>query len=290
MTPVPITVLICAVALTGAVAAAAAQRPDGAEAFALILKVSAYVETFQKTFGSMVSEERYEQTVRPVPSATGRTNRANGPFHTVLLSDFLLVQIPGEGWLPFRDVFERDGKKVRDREERLAKLFLDESASRNTFEKARELMNESARYNIGNVSRNINIPTLVLTLLTPVNRSRMRFELDKVDDTGTIVEFKETSQPTYIATTAGRDLPVYGRFWIEADTGTILRTELHAVDTSVEAHITVHFQRDDGAGMFVPVRMEERYRRARDPNEVHGLATYSKFRRFQVSTTESIAP
>ena len=104
------------------------------------------------------------------------------------------------------------------------------------------------------------------------------------------MEFKETSRPTYVATTGGRDLPVYGRFWMDAATGTILRTELHAVDTGVEAHITVHFQHDAGAGMFVPVRMEERYRRARDPNEVHGLATYSKFRRFQVSTTESIEP
>ena len=116
----------------------------------------------------------------------------------MLLSDFLLVQVPGEGWLPFRDVFERDGKQVRDREERLAKLFLSESASRQTFDQAKEIMDESARYNIGNVSRNINIPTLVLTLLTPVNRTRMRFEFGKVDETGTIVEFKETSQPTYV--------------------------------------------------------------------------------------------
>jgi hypothetical protein len=266
----------------------ASQTAPADDAFPLVLKASAYVEAFQKNFGSMVSEERYEQTVRQSVSSNGRTNRSGGPPFTVLVSDFLLVQVPGEGWLPFRDVFERDGKKVRDREERLAKLFLSESARPN-FERAREIMDESARYNIGNVSRNINIPTLVLTLLTPVHRARMRFELDEVDDTGTIVEYKETSRPTYVATTGGRDLPVYGRFWIDPSSGTILRTELHAVDTGVEAHITVHFQHDPGAGMFVPVRMEERYRRARDPNEVHGLATYSKFRRFQVSTSESIA-
>jgi hypothetical protein len=279
----------CAVALALAVNAFAQQITASDEAFALVQKAGAYVEAFQKNFGSMVSEERYEQNIRQAVSANGRTNRTGGPPFTVLLSDFLLVQVPGEGWLPFRDVFERDGKQVRDREERLAKLFLSESASKPNFERARQIMDESARYNIGNVSRNINIPTLVLTLLTPVHRTRMRFELDKVDEIGTIVEFKETSHPTYITTTNGRDLPVYGRFWLDAATGTILRTELHAVDTSVEAHITVHFQHDEAAGMFVPVRMEERYRRSRDPNEVHGLATYSKFRRFQVSTTESIA-
>ena len=278
-------------ALTLALTAHAAARQNAAadDAFELVLKASAYVETFQKNFGSMVSEERYEQTVRRAPSANGTTNRPTGPPSTVLLSDFLLVQVPGEGWLPFRDVFERDGKKVRDREERLAKLFLSESAGRQDFSRAREIMDESARYNIGNVNRNINIPTLVLTLLTPSNRTRMRFQLDSVDETGTIVEFKETSRPTYITTTGGRDLPVYGRFWMNVASGTILRTELHAIDTAVEGHITVNFQHDHSAGMSVPVRMEERYRRRGDPNEVHGLATYSKFRRFQVSTSESIA-
>ena len=55
-------------------------------------------------------------------------------------------------------------------------------------------------------------------------------------------------------------------------------TELHAVDTSVEAHITVTYELDAGTGLRVPVRMEERYRRGRDPIEVRGVATYSRFR------------
>jgi hypothetical protein len=61
--------------------------------------------------------------------------------------------------LPFRDVFERDGKQVRDRQERLAALFL-KGSSRSAFEQARAIMDEGARYNIGNVARNINMPTL----------------------------------------------------------------------------------------------------------------------------------
>ncbi len=264
----------------------AATADDGV--FLLIMKVGAYVELFQKNFGSMVAEERYEQSVQPGPLATGRISR--GREETVLVSDFLLVQLPGEGWLPFRDVFERDGKKLRDREERLAKLFLGGSASRSAIEQAKSIMDESARYNIGNVNRNINVPTLVLTLLTPAHRSRLRFEQGKTDDVGTIVDFKETSQPTYIATTGGRDLPVVGRFWVDPLSGTIRKTELHAVDTNVEAHITVTFEHDDAAGMVVPVRMEERYRRGRDTNEVRGVATYSRFRRFQVSTSEAINP
>ncbi len=43
-----------------------------------------------------------------------------------LKSDVLIVRGPaGERWMQFRDVFEVDGKPIRDRAERLAKLFLE---------------------------------------------------------------------------------------------------------------------------------------------------------------------
>lgn len=211
-------------------------------------------------------------------------------METVLVSDFLLVQVPGEGWLPFRDVFERDGKQVRDRQERLSSLFLNNS-SRSAFDQARAIMNESARYNIGNVSRNINVPTLALPFLLAENHKRFSFKAGKKDEDepGTVIEYKETARPTFISTTNGRDLPVSGRYWLDERDGTVLKTELHAIDTSVEAHIIVTYEPDAATGMRVPVRMEERYRRGRDPLEVRGVATYSRFRRFQVNTSEEIA-
>ena len=60
-----------------------------------------------------------------------------------------------------------------------------------------------------------------------------------MSDPGEVIEFKETGRPTFITTTGNRDLPVSGRFWVDARDGTILRTELHAVDSGVEAHIVV---------------------------------------------------
>jgi hypothetical protein len=258
----------------------------------LLDRASRYVEAFQRAFGSVVAEERYEQTTRRVMGATTTSVQrgGGGPTDTVLVSDFLLVQVPGEGWLPFRDVFERDGKQIRDRQERLAALFLNGS-SRASFDQARAIMDESARYNIGNVSRNINVPTLPLPFLLAINRKRFQFKSVKRgdDDPGTVVEFRESGRPTFISTTGGRDLPVSGRFWIDERDGIVLRTELHALDTSVEAHITVSYEPDAGTGLRVPVRMEERYRRGRDPVEVRGVATYSRFRRFQVSTSEEVA-
>jgi hypothetical protein len=258
----------------------------------LLARASAYIESFQRSFGSVVAEERYEQALRRVlgSNTTSVQRGGGGPTQTVLVSDFLLVQVPGQGWLPFRDVFERDGKQVRDRQERLAALFLSGS-SRSAFEQARAIMDEGARYNIGNVARNINVPTLSLPFLTTQHRMRFSFKAGKRDeetDPGAVIEFKETGRPTFISTTGGRDLPVSGRFWVDARDGTVLRTELRAVDTSVDAHIVVTYEPDAATGLRVPVRMEERYRRGRDPMEVRGVATYSRFRRFQVNTSEEV--
>jgi hypothetical protein len=146
----------------------------------------------------------------------------------------------------------------------LATLFL-KGTSRSTFEQARAIMNEGARYNIGNVERNINVPTLPLPFLTARYRMRFSFKAGKQEenDAGAIIEFKETGRPTFISTTGGRDLPVSGRFWVD--------------------------EPDAGTGLRVPVRMEERYRRGRDPMEVRGVATYSRFRRFTVNTSEELA-
>ena len=281
------SVLIRVAACALALAAPPALRAQSAVS-ALIDRASAYVDEFQRRFGSMVTEERYEQSVQE-PTSLGPRSARPQLERVVLVSDFLLVQVPGEGWTPFRDVFERNGQKVRDREERLAKLFLSGS-SRSAFDQARQIMREGSRYNIGTVERTINIPTLPLAFLTPAHRGRFTFEIEKRDEAdGTVVEFREVRTPTYIATTGGRDLPVSGRFWLDETSGAIRRSELDAVDTSVEAHIKVTYRLDDGLQLWVPVRMEERYRNRVSPAEVRGVATYSRFRKFQVNTSEELA-
>lgn len=235
----------------------------------------------------MVSEERYEQRVRRAPASNTTSSRMRGSTDTVLKSDFLLVQVTGEGWVPFRDVFERDGTRIRDREDRLASLFL-KGSSRSTFDQARKIMDEGSRYNIGSIERNINAPTVVLSFLTPLHRYRFAFVVAGKDEDGSIIEYRETARPTFVATTGGRDLPVSGRVWVDEETGAVRKTHLDAVDTRVAAHITVTYTHDETLGTWVPARMDERYLGDNNATQVTGTATYSRFRRFQVSTQENV--
>jgi hypothetical protein len=281
---IPVAIVQCA--LTIALAAvslspAAAQSQEPIDA--VLPRMFAYVEQFMRDFGGMVSEELYVQSVR---QATGFSR---GDTRRELKSDFLLVNVPGQGWTPFRDVFEADGRQVRDRQDRLAALFLSGTTT-DAINQARRIMDEGARYNIGGGTRNINVPTLALMYFVADARGGIRFTDKGRTDEGRIVEFLELQRPTLISTTGGRDLPAHGRIWIDEPTGTVTKTELRADDTGVETQITVSFERDAGLGMWVPKRMEDRFKRRGDTAEVRGVATYSRFRRFQVSTSEELAP
>jgi len=261
----------------------ASQSAPAAPLDVLLPRMFAYVEQFLRDFGGMVSEEQYIQSVRQAAGfSRGDTRRE-------LKSDFLLVNVPGQGWTPFRDVFEADGRQIRDRQDRLTALFLS-GATTGALEQARRIMDEGARYNLGGGTRNINVPTLALMYFGPDTRSGIRFvDKGRMEDER-LLEFEELRRPTLISTTGGRDLPARGRVWVDEATGTISRTELHADDTGVETEITVAFERDSAMGVWLPKRMEDRFKRRGDQSEVRGVATYSRFRKFQVSTSEELAP
>ena len=269
-----------------AVSAQSARAPIAQPLDTVLPRMFAYVEQFLRDLGTMVAEEQYIQSVRSAPGF----NRG-GDTRRELRSDFLLVNVPGQGWTPFRDVFEADGRAVRDRQDRLTSLFLSGTTA-STIEQARRIMDEGARYNIGGGTRNINVPTLALMYLGPDARSGVRFTEGKADRSGDgrVIEFLEVQRPTLIGTTGSRNLPAHGRLWVNDATGTITRTELRAEDTGVEAEVTVTFELDPTIGQWLPKRMEDRFKRRGDSSEVRGVATYSRFRRFQVSTTEELAP
>src|SRR5205085_2587785 len=130
---------------------------------ALLVRSAWYLDYFIDQFENVVAEEEYVQdstfflpSYSPLvgrgaianPTSASDTARAR---HRDLRSDFLLVKSPDtQALVPFRDVIAVDGVPVRDREARLAKLFLsDRTAS--VMERTEKIGAEGARYNLGNM-------------------------------------------------------------------------------------------------------------------------------------------
>ena len=263
-------------------------------------RAGTYVVEFQRQLSGVVSEERYVQDVR-YPLGNNRMNAATAPIHRELKSDLLLVRPAGvDRWLQFRDVFEVDSRPVRDRNERLMDLFVKPSAS--SARQIDRILNESARYNIGNLQRTVNAPVLALVILDPANQPRFNFKRVGPGDpllgrttarpphTIWVVEYKEVEKETLIRTTNGRDMPTRGRFWIEPSTGQVAGSEMIAEDPIIKGTIDVEYQIEPSVGLLVPVEMRERYEIRRDGARVDGTATYGRFRQFQVKVDEKLAP
>ena len=262
--------------------------------------VSDYVVRYQKEISSVVAEEHYVQD----------SDKSDRPFvtHRELKSDLLLLRTAGEsnGYVEFRDVFEVDGDAVHDRTDRLMKLFVNASAedAKTAKQKAAQIMNESARYNIGSVERNINTPLLALLFLDPAYQSHFKFSIS-LEHKGTPrglpkvpsftlaadaweLDFEETASPTVIRGD-GQDAKSHGRVWIDPESNRVLITELVNEAKTVRSTIRVSFQSEPAAEFPLPVEMRERYERKGGAfYHLDGAATYSNYRRFSVSTAEEI--
>ena len=252
-----------------------------------------YVIAYEQKFMLLAADETYVQELQRPPNPgdnLSRTNpgggmRAGGAMsRLVIKSDFLLVQLggDGEGWMPFRDAYEVKGAKVRNRNERLLKLF--EGGDQERFEKAAKLNEATASHNLGNVARTINIPTLAMMFLHPRVNERFEFT-DEGEETiaGRVLRraaYREVARPTLIKTTRGRDLALTGHIWIDPFTGTVVKTDLNAADPAVRCAITVTYRKDDALDFWVPSQMDEYYKAALSLDEVLATATYSNVRRF----------
>jgi hypothetical protein len=282
-----------AVALVVAMGAAAQAAQTGAAEPTLdevLAHTAAYVARFEEGLSNLVAEEQYEQHYALIVIAgPGRLSPTSGGLRRVLKSDFLLVRSDErDEWAPFRDVFEVDGDPVREREDRLMNLFV--GASGSAFEQAQRISDESSRYNIGPVTRTVNVPTLPLKFIDAVNQSRSLFVKEgnaRVDDVPVWeVTFSEISVPTLIRTTNQRSLPAEGTFWIEPASGAVLRAQLRFRLEMLRSEITVDYEEFEDLGFRVPGELRERYR---SPDFVlEGTASYGRLRRFQVITDEVI--
>jgi formylglycine-generating enzyme required for sulfatase activity len=86
---------------------------------------------------------------------------------------------------------------------------------------------------------------------------------------------------------AGRDLFAHGKVWIEATTGRVMKTTLLVEQSAVRAQITTMFRKDDRFQIAVPSEMREQYMFNSGSN-IKTIATYGRFRRFDVHADEDV--
>lgn len=268
-------------------------RTQGLTLKDVLKNAAGYVAAFQQQLSGMAAEETYVQEVdRPLLAVA-----VEGPTRRVLRSDLLLVKpARSDRYVEFRDVFEVDGNSVRNRRERLPALV-----GAGAFDQMRDIITESARYNIGHITRNVNTPLLTLQFLDAAFQSRFRFtratrERETVEPNGPApaagaapdgavfrvatemwtVEYEERRRPTIIRTPRNQNLPARGRFWINPSTGAVLMSELVIKGEGLAATITVSYQSEPLIGFLVPVAMKESYEG--NGERVVGSATYGQFR------------
>jgi hypothetical protein len=258
-----------------------------------VLKSAAeYVAGFHRQFSGIAAEETYlQEAMNPQRSASSDHHRRT------LRSDLLLVRPGGAPrYVELRDVFEVDGKAVRDRRERLERLLGDAQAG----DKLAAIVRESARYNIGKVQRTVNTPLLPLSFLSKASQPRFKFThvekgqpvfgdrdqaqanelaVFRVSTEMWTVRYEEHDKNTVIKTPDGRDLPVRGRFWINPATGAVLISELIVPGVGVYATITTSYQSEPLMGFLVPIEMRELY--LSDRERITGSASYGRFRQVQ---------
>src|SRR5262245_20637302 len=192
-------------------------------------RVEQYVASYGEKASIVVCTERYEQQAsRP----------ADNRYDTrTLVSDFAIVKAGAiRGWLGFRDVLQVDGRAVADRQDRLARVLM---ASEGRFDEAQSLSDESARYNIGSIERNFNVPTAALFFSVPDNHDRFKFTRRRIAEDGTWeIGFSERSRPTLIRTPDGLSIPSSGTLHVQPQSGIVARTVLD-VDSKAD-RVTGH--------------------------------------------------
>lgn len=277
------------------VAPVAAQTPRPPELDQILQRAAAHVEQQARTMSTVVMQEDYLQVAKgttrghDLPDVTTRRTRAS----LIVLLD---VGSPGS-WTPYRDVYEVDGKPVADRGEHMTEVLA--KIASGSSRDAVAVHDESARFNLNAfgvyIDRTVNTPLTTLMFLRAPNQPRSSFRLggtERVDGVPCrIVEFAEETRPSLIESVAGSS--ARGRFWIDPDTGHVLRSELRAEAAVtrdwtrfVRATITVRYAGEPTVGAWVPVSMDEQYELNAGDEIITGHATYSSYRRFGVTTSE----
>jgi hypothetical protein len=273
-----IFVVLAAFGLFGAAAAPTAEE--------LRSKLNAYLLAYEPQLSELIADELMVQ----------ENHRGDGPLgglgpreYRTIRSEVAFIGLPGgAGWMGFRRVLKVGSDEIHDNDESLAAMLA--GGSRDDYFKARKMLADSARFNLGS-PRTTNLPNLPLEVLHP--RHAHRFSVRVVGKeraaghTTTKLVFVENSTPTIIHAYDGGDMRSIVAAYIDAETGVLWRADVITRDPRDERFafdyvLSVEFQNNRALGIVVPSTMHENFF-AGINREAFAEAKYTNYRRFQTS-------
>jgi hypothetical protein len=264
------------------------------------MQAAEYIRAYDAALVEVVGEERYEQRSE---ERTG--HRTTGRLEQRTRSTIGWVKLPGlHDSVAVREVVELNGVNVQD-SPRLQQML--QAPADRLKEHLKDLLNESAAYNLAPGSRNINFPTFPIMYLRRGHLDRSRWVVDEIRGSDServvVISFEEQRSPAIVRSESKEDLPGRGRFWLDATTGRVERAEVQirsiasaptmpgvrsvpsagrsGMEMSYQLNVT--FSADERLDLWLPSRMEDVYERSAADSyvRVDGEATYSKYRRFE---------
>ena len=152
----------------------------------------------------------------------------------------------------------------------------------------RTIADKNSRFNIGDVKRTFNEPTIGLLVLSTFQQRRFKF--DRVAATTgpspvVTLKFSERDRPTLITGQSGEPVYMRGDVDIDVMTGRVQRTHVELTLGSVKAALTTAFSPDAKLNLWVPRSMNERYEQTAGAlkQSISVETEYTNYRRFDTS-------
>jgi hypothetical protein len=268
-------VVVCATAVG---AAGRSSQPADTSPRAVITAAAQYVAAYQKDFAFLIADEHYRQT-RLTPEGKPYEER------TMTGEMFLTYVAADRDWIAVHDIAVVNGRPVADRED-LRQLLLQGAELRGITQK---VASRNASFNIGQVFRNFNEPTMALRVLDNEPLQNFTFDRRSVvasgDERLVTLAFRERGRPTIVRGERQRNLESRGEMTIEASTGRVRRTVFEVADGPLRARLETTYIHEPRLDLWVPSTFSERYDLSR-PGEKETVlceATYTNYRRFMTS-------
>lgn len=242
---------------------------------AVVAAAGEYVTKYQRDMAYVLADELATQVV------TGQDGERIGSRTT--RAEIFLTYLPNEGtWIAVRDVREVDDAAVNDADD-IGSLIRRAPLAR----LGAVIAEKNSRFNIGDVRRTFNEPTIGLLVASPVHHGRFKFDRVAVSRGAApmvTLKFTERERPTLISGTFGEPVFTRGEFDVDAASGRIERTHMEMTLGPVRASLTTAYALDPKLNLWVPSVMSERYEQTAGTRQTITVeTTYTHYRRFDTT-------